>query len=210
MTGQPPRRGRPRSADADAAILAAAIDELVDRGFASMTIDGVATRAKVARTTVYRRFASLEQLCMEAIEQVRERLPPAPGGTVRDDLVFLLTRLNRILTTTRFGQILPHLAAAARRDPQAARTYWTTYLTQGRGVLRGLLERGIQEGTIGPATDIELIIDLFVGPLVHRMLWQVDTVTEAQIGYLVDTVLAGLRAESTRSAQQPATGGRVG
>jgi AcrR family transcriptional regulator len=191
-------RGRPRSTEVDEAILTAALDELVEHGFASMTIDGIAARAGVARTTVYRRWSSTDQLCMAAIERVREQLPRPPGHSVREDLIFLLGEVNRILTSTRFGQILPQLAAEAQRRPDLSRAYWTTYLTRGRGVISDVIRRGMAEGVIteGVITEgaaIEFVTDMLVGPLVHRLLWQLDPATDDNIVALVDTILAGLR-----------------
>ena len=79
------RQGRPRRAEVDEAILSAAIDELVEHGVASMTIDGIATRAGVARTTVYRRWSSTDQLCMDAVERIREHIcgPDRPESQAR-------------------------------------------------------------------------------------------------------------------------------
>jgi AcrR family transcriptional regulator len=192
MTSPAQRRGRPRSLEADAAILDAAIDEITERGFADVTIDRIASRAGVARTTVYRRWSNLTHLCMEAVERIREHLPPPPGTTVRDDLVFLVRHINRILTETRFGQLLPQLAAEAQRSPETSRTYWVTYLARGRGSVTGVLSRGIQEGIISADADLEFVTDMLIGPLLHRTLWRIDSVTDDQVTALVDTVLNGL------------------
>lgn len=196
--GSGPRPGRPRSAEVDAAILDATIDEFVDRGYAKLTIDGIASRAGVARTTVYRRWPTLDRLCLEALERVRQGLPPVPGDDVREDLVFALTEFNRILNATRFGQILPQLAAESRLHPELAKVYWTTYLQRRDGVIAGILRRGMAEGLVRGDLDIELGIDMFTAPLIHRSLWQLDKIADEQIAVLVDTLLAGLRPAQSR------------
>ena len=103
--------GRPRSARAHEAILVAAVDELIEHGFSGTTIERIAAGAGVARTTVYRHWSSLSELCMDALERLREPLPLPPGRTLSGDLVFLLQSLRRLLTATRLGQLVPQLAA---------------------------------------------------------------------------------------------------
>lgn len=195
MTVSRPRLGRPRSAAVDTAILSAALDELVERGFAKMTIERVAARAGVARTTVYRRWPSLYQLCLEAVDRVMEHVATPPGDDVRGDLVFLLHSVRRIHTSTRFGQILPQLAAEVRHYPEAIREYWESYIIGRRRTFAQVFERGIQEGVMRQDIDITLMIDLLIGLIQQRALWQVDVVTDQHIEQMVDLVLMGLRPQ---------------
>jgi len=190
--------GRPRSARADAAILDAAVDELVEHGFTSMTIERIAARAGVARTTVYRRWSGTAELCMDALDRIREPVPTPPGGSVRDDLVFLLRYVNRLLTRTRFGAILPQLAAEARRHPEITQRYWAEHFSADRSVAGEVIRRGIDQRLIRADADIELVIDTLIGPLLHRSMWGVATVTDDQITRIVETVLAGLAPPAGR------------
>lgn len=173
------------------AILNAAIDEFIDRGLAAMTIEGVATRAGVARSTVYRRWSSTTDLCMDALEHIRGPAPEPPGGDIRDDLIFLMRSLRHLLTGTRLGRLIPQLAAEAHRQPELSRRYWTDYLVRGNSGFGQVLRRGVADGQLRGDLDLELTIDLLTGPLFKRALWQLE-LTDEDIGRLVDTVLAGL------------------
>jgi AcrR family transcriptional regulator len=186
-----PRPGRPRSARADEAILEAAIEELIEHGFASMTIERIAARAGVARSTVYRRWSNTIDLCAAALDHVRDPLPAPPGASVREDLIFLLKDIRRMLNESRLGRIIPELAAEARRHPDLTRLYWTSYVAPGSSYAAHVLHRGIASGELVARFDVELIIDLLTGPLFKRALWQLP-VTDEDITRLVDVVLTGL------------------
>ena len=197
VSSVPPRRagGRPRSARAHEAILQAAVDELIERGFSATTIEGIAARAGVARTTVYRHWSILPQLCMDALEHLHEPLPPPPCRSLPEDLVFLLQALRHLLTATRIGQLVPQLAAEARLHPDLSRTYWNDYLARGSSAFAVVLHRGVAQSLIRPDLDVELVIDLLTGPLFKRCLWQLET-SDQDLTAIVDTVLAGLAPSS--------------
>jgi AcrR family transcriptional regulator len=183
--------GRPRSARAHEAILDAAADELIEHGFSGTSIERIAARAGVARTTVYRRWSSLPELCMAALEHLREPLPPPPDQSLAADLVFLLQALRHLLTATRMGQLVPQLAAEARLHPELSLTYWNDYLVRGSSPFAVVLRRGVDQALIRPDLDVELVIDLLTGPVFKRCLWQLET-SDRDLTVIVDIVLAGL------------------
>jgi len=185
------RGGRPRSNEAHLAVLQAAVEEWTDRGFAGMTIERVAARAGVARTTVYRHWSSLAELCMEALDRLREPFPTPAGENIHEDLLLLLRALRHMLTESRLGRLIPQLALEASRHPDISLTYWNEHLIRGSSTLAGVLRRGVAEGLIRPDLDLELAVDLLTGPLFKRSIWQLPT-SDADLQATIDTVLAGL------------------
>lgn len=186
------RGGRPRSTEADEAILRAVVDEWAENSLSGMTIEAVAARAGVARTTVYRRWSSLTELCMAALEQLRQPLPVPPGVSVPEDLLILLQALRYLLTESRLARLLPRLVVEASRHPELSLTYWNDYLARGSSVMADVLRRGVGEGLIRPDLDVELVIDLLTGPLFKRSIWQLPT-SDDDLRATIHTVLAGLR-----------------
>ena len=185
------RGGRPRSTRAHEAILLAAVDEWAEHSLAGMTIERVAARAGVARTTVYRRWSSLPELCMDALNHLREPFPAPRGESVPDDLELLLRALRHLLTESRLGRLIPQLAVEASRHPDLSLTYWNEYLVRGSSTLADVLRRGVTEGLIRPDLDVELTVDLLTGPLFKRSLWQLPT-SDDDLRATIDTVLKGL------------------
>ena len=93
MAGGPWARGRPRTSEADRAILTAAVELLAERGLAAMSIEEVAARAGVGKATIYRRWPSKGLLALDAFVAVfREQQPLPDTGTLRGDLIAALTR----------------------------------------------------------------------------------------------------------------------
>ncbi len=112
------RPGRPRSTAADDAILEAAMDLFAEVGLERLTVEGVAARAGVGKTTIYRRYPGKVDLVVAAVRCFTEpREGPPDTGTTRGDLVALVDGLVTTLTTTPLGRALPILVAARARAP---------------------------------------------------------------------------------------------
>src|SRR5262245_29686489 len=91
------RPGRPRSEEADRAILDAAVEELVERGLAGVSMESIAARAGVAKTTLYRRWKDKVALCLEAVGRTKAPLAEPATGSLRGDLVQLAGQQYREL-----------------------------------------------------------------------------------------------------------------
>src|SRR5580692_5441762 len=111
------QRGRPRSQEADRAILAATLDLLASRGLAAMSIEEIAARAGVGKATIYRRWSSKGLLALDAfVTAFAEQQPLPDTGTLRGDLIAALTAWVRAVTQTSMGSLLTGLIAEAQHD----------------------------------------------------------------------------------------------
>src|SRR5438874_10883422 len=124
--GERPRRGRPRSERAQKAILAAAIELLLEQGLHAMSMDDVAKRAGVSKATIYRWWTSKELLALDAL--ATEWAPAAPAaerdtGTLCGDLLARFRPWLRQLNQKPFGRVIAGLVAEAQTDPEFARLY---------------------------------------------------------------------------------------
>lgn len=169
------RAGRPRSHDADLAIEEAALEVLVQEGFAGMTIEGIAARAGVGKATVYRRWAAKEDLVVHAVHRkCMEHFVAPDTGSVRTDLLEILrTLLGRF---QRDGALMSAFAAEQGRHPELAEAFRTTFLAERRAVVQEVVARGIARGELAEGTDVELVGD--VGP---ALFWHRLTVTGAPL-----------------------------
>src|ERR1700689_5196433 len=117
--GSGAQRGRPRSPEADRAILTAAVELLADRGLAAMSIEEVAARAGVGKATIYRRWPSKGLLALDAfVASFLAAQPPPDTGTLRGDLIAALHAWVRAVTQTPMGPMLTSLIAEAQHDPE--------------------------------------------------------------------------------------------
>lgn len=164
------RRGRPRSVQADEAILTATIEILAERGVRSLSVDEVAARAHAGKDTIYRRWPTRAQLVHDALARSAATAVPVPDtGKVEDDLVTYLEAIARFLADSPFGRIAASVIGAAIDDPalaDAARAFWG----ERRAVAGSILERAIASGELQTDTPVDLLVELLAGPIYYRWL----------------------------------------
>ncbi len=187
------RRGRPRSQEADEAILAAATQLLAERGLAGMSIEEVAARAGVAKTTIYRRWPSRGALALDAFLAEFQAQQPSPDtGTLRGDLLGALRAWIRSVTRTSAGPILAGLIAEAQRDPDLAAAWRERVVETLRDQHKVLLNRAIKRGEIAESTDQDVVLDLLFGAAYHRLLHGHRPLTDKFARQVVNVITDGL------------------
>jgi AcrR family transcriptional regulator len=182
-----PPRGRPRSGEAERAILDATVALYAERGMAGLSVEAVAARAGVAKTTIYRRWPSKEELVLAAVTAARGPAADPPGESVRADLLFLLGRVR--VADPSWPALMNRLTA---ESGDLAAEAWRRAIGPRRAVLTGVLRRGVDEGLIRPDADLDLVADMLVAPTVGKARPGRPPLSAAQLAFLVDTVLRGL------------------
>ena len=186
-------RGRPRSQEADRAILTATLDLLAERGLAAMSIEEVAARAGVGKTTIYRRWPSKGLLALDAfVASFREEQAQPDTGTLRGDMLAALRAWVRAVTQTPMGSMLTGLIAEAQHDPELRGAWRDRVLEPLRRQHRIMLDRAIARGEIAPSVDRDVVLDLFFGAAEHRLLLGHQPMTDEFIAEVVDVILDGV------------------
>lgn len=162
--------GRPRSAEADDAILEAAIELFAETGYQGFTVEAVAARAGVGKATVYRRYSCKVELIAAACRAYSDlgREPP-DTGTFRTDLRAVLDSLADVLTASSVGRVMPTLVADRARIPELD-AEMRALVREKRRRHRAVVERAIARGELRPDVDPELVIDALLGPVFYRFL----------------------------------------
>jgi AcrR family transcriptional regulator len=187
-------RGRPRSAQAQQAILEATTEILDERGFAALTMEEVAARAGVGKATVYRWWSSKGALAFDAfLARFLERQPLANTGTLRGDLLAALRAWIRAVKGTATGRILAGLIAEVQRDPGLADDWRNRFVGVVRAQHRTMLERAIMRGEIAPDCDTDAVLDLLYGSAYHRLLQTHLPLTDSFARSVVDIIVAGIQ-----------------
>jgi AcrR family transcriptional regulator len=189
-----PRRGpgRPRSEEAERAILDAAVDLLARCGVSGLSMEAVAAHACVAKTTVYRRWSSKTELVLAALAQMKGPVAQPPGESVRDDLLYLVNYVVRSSPEAPEAQIFARLVAEADQHPEIGEQYWQRIIKPRREVMYQVLRRGIAEGLIRPDANLRLMGEMLIAPVVVGRLHENGYVrSEQEIEQLVDAVLTG-------------------
>jgi AcrR family transcriptional regulator len=196
-TAEHPARspGRPRSERAHRAILDAAINLFVEQGYEAMSIEGVAALAGVGKTTIYRRWQSKEDLLIDAIDELIMDVEPPDTGSLRKDLVDLLTQLQVVLTSSRAGEVFPRMIPHVAGGSPLGRAYLQRVIEPRFAMLRSTLGHAVERGEFPADADPELVRGLLVGPL---LMWKLigrmsREGARERAERIVDTVLKGLR-----------------
>ncbi|KES03602.1 TetR family transcriptional regulator [Streptomyces toyocaensis] len=169
-----PRRRAPAGAavlreDVTEAIRAAVFEELAAVGYARMSIEGIARRAGVGKTAVYRRWRSKLHLVLDLVSAIAVQGLPAPDtGSLEGDLRLLYEVTSRALRHPVASQILPDLQAEAARNPDIAEALRKALREGQDGVAKGIVTAAEARGELRPGADHDLALDLISGPLYWR------------------------------------------
>jgi AcrR family transcriptional regulator len=160
--------GRPRSPEADQAILRAAVELCAADGFDATTVEAVAARAGVGKATVYRRYPNRVGLIVAAATEVCTGLAtPCDTGSVREDLRAITHGMVRTLGDEPTRAMLAEISAAAARHPEL-RVAQQSHVASRRAVAADAIRRGIARHELRPETNVEVMTDLVAAPLYHR------------------------------------------
>jgi AcrR family transcriptional regulator len=170
-------------------VLRAAYELLAEGGLSRFTIEGVAARSGVARTTIYRWWPSKGALAMEGfLEATAQDFHRPPSDSVTADIRATLHAVARIMGGMP-GRIIRGIVAEGQSDAETIEAFKEGYVRPRRAEIRVLLERGIASGELRADVDIEMVSYGLFGPLYLRMLLN-EGLDEAWVSRLADSVLA--------------------
>ncbi|MFJ9420384.1 TetR/AcrR family transcriptional regulator [Streptomyces sp. NPDC101227] len=185
--------GRIRSQDAHDAVLAAAIELIEELGYQAVTIERVAARSDVAKSTIYRWWKSKAALVMDAYRTaVEQRMPEPDTGSLTGDLTAFASALYGVSAHPVRVRALRGLMAEAQLDPAFAEPF-REWVQSRRAVVLTLLARGVQRGELPPSADLDAATDQFFGMFWYRLLVGHNPLEPAQAAGHIDQLLHGLR-----------------
>jgi TetR/AcrR family transcriptional regulator, regulator of autoinduction and epiphytic fitness len=151
-------------------ILRAAVQELAEAGYGGVTIESVAARAGVSKSTIYRHWKDKLALIADAFETFHEQMvPDLRDLPVRDAVASLLRHVAEVVTDSTFSRCIPALIEGAERDPRV-RAFHHRYSAERRQAIIDLICRGIQHGDIRSDIDPELATTTLLGAIFYRRL----------------------------------------
>jgi AcrR family transcriptional regulator len=183
-----------RTARTRAAVFDATLDELAGRGWDQVSVETIAARAGVHKTTVYRRWGGKEQLVAEALEaEADSRIQLPDSGDVDQDLRALARAVLALLTSREGAATVRALVAGAQGSPEVGRVvrrFWATRLAQ----VGPIAVRAVSRGQLPPGTDPDDLMRYLAAPLFHRLLVTAEPLTQATADQAAAAALAAARA----------------
>ena len=187
------KMGRPRSEKTKKAILDAAYELLLENGFPSMTVEGIAEKAGVSKATIYKWWPNKAAVVLDGFFAAKELLLEVPDtGSAKEDLILQADHLAAFLTSPK-GRVITELIAEGQSDEKVAKEYRDRYFNPRRLISKHILERGMERGEFRQNLDLELSIDLIFAPLFYRLLITGEPVDSAFVRNLISYAFAGLQ-----------------
>ncbi|MEL6470925.1 MAG: TetR/AcrR family transcriptional regulator [Cyanobacteria bacterium J06623_4] len=172
MNEKKPKRGRPRSIESHQAILKATLSLLAEVGFDAMSIEAIASRAGVGKTTIYRRYAGKEELVAAAIESIREEVEIADTGSLWGDLDTIIENAAQTTLSPLGRQAVAMIISSASTNPQFAQLYWKNYLQPRRRAFSAVIERAKARNEVKDDLDPGLVFDAMSGIMLYARIFQ--------------------------------------
>ena len=170
------KRGRPRDAAIDGAVLTVALELFIAHGIAGMSIEQVAKGAAVGKPTIYRRWATKERLVADAIESHvgsdmrwpdRDEINAvAPRELVRRNVA----AAARTAADPKFRALVAQIYGSAVTNPLLMQTYWTHYIAPRRALVISMLERAQADRDVAEDADLDVLVDMLAGAVTYRVL----------------------------------------
>jgi AcrR family transcriptional regulator len=196
----PRPRGRPRDTDTDERILRATLEGLATVGYQALSVDEVAAKAGVAKTTIYRRWPTKEELVANCLQERARRESPPPTGDWRDDIRRWVAGLINHVNTPE-GKAWNSVLAASYNNPNLG----VSFTRQDDFVvpLSDALREGVARGELRADLDVDLATDMLAAVVIFRTFLLREPVDEALADSIVDLVLNDASSERSLTRRRP-------
>ncbi len=191
----PPGDGRAGELDARvrrsrSRVLATAFELLSESGVGGFSVDEVARRSGVAKTTIYRQWPTREALVLDACSRISAEQEVPDTGSLEGDLTAILADTAHLLGTARWASVVPSIVDVAERDPEFAGIH--AVIQRGHAVaLRKVIERAAGRGEISAAADRPAMISALMGPLYYRRWFSREPIDDRFVRAIVRNVITG-------------------
>ena len=192
------RGGRQRSLETEQAILQVTRELLVECGVRGLTIEKVAARAGVAKTTIYRRWRDKDELALAVVLDMVEQVVKLPElGDTRAELLAFVNAAVKVLGSTLMGRVMQGLVSDLATDPELAEAFRERVVSVRDSEVERLVERGIARGDLRPDTDPGMAHELLIGPVYYRLLLTGQPLNRAFAKRTVDAVMRAFAPDAT-------------
>ena len=187
------RPGRPRSEQAEQAIIEATLDLFAEQGFEGVCVEAVAARAGVGKATIYRRWPNKEELLLAAFGSLKSPYPEPGGVCARDDLVAMLSVMCADMADPRKARRYALLLGEGRKYPRLMERYTETVVRPRREAMRAVIRRGIESGELRADTDVEIAQLALTGTILAREKSADGGLDSDFAARVVDELMLGLK-----------------
>lgn len=183
---------RPRSKSAQAKMLETTRDMILEHGVYSCSIDDVARRSGVAKTTIYRHYGGLDELIFAAVESNVSQAAAPDKGSLHEDLCAIQAGYVAAARSSTARELFVWMTTKALQDPRHAALFRKARV-QPRGPTTIALQRAIARGELLPSIDIDMALHTIQGPFISKRIVDDSDISETEIDTMVGMAIRALR-----------------
>jgi AcrR family transcriptional regulator len=196
--------------DTDERILQATRELLIELGVGRLTVERVAARAGVAKTTIYRRYRSKHDLALAVLLRMVNQIVSVPDrGDTRTELIEFVNGAVTVLGSTLMGRVMQGLVSDLATDSTLAEAFRGQIVAARLTEVRRLLDQGIARGDLRSDLDYELVHELLFGPVYYRLLLSGAPLDAALAQRIVDAVMPALRQQRPTENDRPSADAQI-
>src|SRR5271169_1182948 len=195
------RPGRPRSEQAEHAIIEATLDLFAEQGFEGVCVEAVAARAGVGKATIYRRWPNKEELLLAAFGSLKSPFPEPKGVSARDDLLAMVEVMCADKADPRKARRYALLLGEGEKYPRLMARYKETVVEPRHEVVRAIIRRGIASGELRADTDVEIGRLALTGTILAKEKSADGELNGDFAAHVVDELLLGLAPKTPKTAR---------
>ena len=172
-------------------VLRATSELLTESGLGGVSVEEVSRRSGVAKTTIYRHWATRADLVIDACSQISTKQDVPDTGSFEGDITAFLTSMATLLCTARWSSVVPSIIDAAERDPDMAQIH--SIIQRGHAApLQEIITRAARNGEIPISTDPSTMIAALLGPLFYRRWFSREPLDDTFVKAVVQNVSSQL------------------
>lgn len=174
-------------------MLRAALDLVLEVGFRGVSVEGIAAKTGVGKTTVYRRWPNKAAVVMEAFVGLLGPASRFPENESATESLRLQMQITAKAFRGRLGALVRALLAEAQFDPELAKAFHEKWTIPRRKLVHEILEKASKQGEVRKDLDLEAATDAFYGPIYYRLLMGPGHISEMYVDRIFSQAMNGLR-----------------
>lgn len=191
---------RTPSKAAEASLLQATAEILAEEGIGAVSVEAVARRSGVAKTTLYRHFGGIDGLVFAAVRASVSATPGPDTGSLLGDLREIQRHYLEVARSRMSRELFAWMLTRAMQSPDAAALFRRARI-QPRGPTVLALQRAIARGELPPTTDIELAMHVIQGPLISKRIVDDSDLSDQEFDALLEMTFRALAGGTSGSGR---------
>lgn len=187
-------RGRPRSNEVHRSILDATLSLLAEHGVEKLSIEMIAQRAGVGKSSIYRRWNNKEALIVEALEQIKPEFKASAEGELTEVLYELARNFAQQMNTPLGKQMLSLLISTLSGSSQISESFWENHSLPKTKEISSIIAQHRSTEKLSDKVNVDLVSDLLIGFVMYQLLFKPSsTDLDASLKQGIELVVNGMR-----------------